>query len=265
MVNTSAESGLPSWRETTILCPVSATTFPTPRGDLRGHLAIPSSAGPWPGVVVIHEAFGFTEDIRRIADRLAEHGYLALAPDFFSGCGSTLACVRAAFRELNAQGGRTFDEIDAARGWLASRADCAGRVGVIGFCMGGGFALLAAPRFEFEAASVNYGRVPDNAERLLAGACPIVASYGGRDRNLRGHAERLERALLANGVEHDVKTYPEAGHSFLNQNRGALALVFSRVFGAGYHGPSAEDAWRRIFAFFDAHLGAGTATRRPLG
>ena len=168
--------------------------------------------------------------------------------------------MHAAFRELNARAGRTFDEIDAARGRLASRADCTGRVGVIGFCMGGGFALLAAPRFGFGAASVNYGRVPDDAKRLLVGACPIVASYGGRDRGLRGHAERLERALHANGVEHDVKTYPDAGHSFLNQNRGALALVFSRVFGAGYDGPSAEDAWRRIFAFFDAYLGAGPTT-----
>lgn len=238
-------------------------TFPTSRGDLPGHLALPSGAGPWPGVVVIHEAFGFTEDIRRIADRLAEHGYLALAPNFFSRCGSTLACVRAAFREMMAGTGQTFDDIDAARGWLAGRADCTGRVGVIGFCMGGGFALLAAPRLRFGAASVNYGRVPDDAERMLAGACPIVASYGGRDRGLRGHAERLDRALRANGIERDVKTYPDAGHSFLNRNRGALAFVFSKVFGAGYHSPSAEDAWRRILAFFDAHLRADVATQRP--
>ncbi|HKF76976.1 MAG TPA: dienelactone hydrolase family protein [Candidatus Dormibacteraeota bacterium] len=236
------------------------TTFATPRGELRGHLALPTAAEPWPGTVVIHEAYGFTEDIRRIADRLAEHGYLALAPDFFARCGSTLACVRAAFRELNSGAGPTFEDIDAARGWLAGRADCTGQVGVIGFCVGGGFTLLAAPRFAFGAASVNYGRVPNDAERVLAGACPIVASYGGRDRGLGGHAERLDRALSANGVEHDVQTYPDAGHGFLNRNQGALAFVFGRVFGVGYHGPSAEHAWRRILALFDVHLRAASAS-----
>jgi carboxymethylenebutenolidase len=235
--------------------------FPGPRGALRGHLATPSAGGPWPGVVVIHEAFGLTDDIKRIADRFAEHGYLALAPGFFPEGQSRLACVRAAFRELNAGAGPTFDALDAARAWLAGRDDCTGSVGVAGFCMGGGFALLAAPRSGFGAASVNYGRVPEDAERVLAGACPIVGSYGGKDRGLRGHGERLERALTKLGVDHDVKTYPDAGHSFLNHNSGGVAFVLSKVFGAGYHGPSAEDAWRRILAFFDAHLRTGAATR----
>jgi carboxymethylenebutenolidase len=209
-------------------------------------------------VVVIHEAFGLSDDIKRIADRFAEHGYLALAPDFFAGGGSRLACVRAAFRELKEAAGPTFDSLDAARAWLAGRDGCSGAVGVIGFCMGGGFALLAAPRSGFGAASVNYGRVPDDAERMLTGACPIVASYGGKDRGLRGHPERLERALTAAGVEHDLKTYPDAGHSFMNHNAGAIVTLLGVVFGVGYHGPSADDAWRRILAFFDTHLvGAG--------
>jgi carboxymethylenebutenolidase len=226
----------------------------TPRGELPGHLATPSGAGAWPGVVVIHEAFGLTDDIRGIADRFAERGYLALAPDFFSWNSSKLACVRAAFREVNAGAGRMFDDLEAARGWLAERPECSGRVGVIGFCVGGGFALLAAPRPGFHAASVNYGRVPDDADRVLEGACPIVASYGERDRGLRGHAERLGRALTTLGVQHDLKTYPEAGHSFLNRNRGFTAFVLGRIFNVGYHGPSAEDAWQRILTFFDTHI-----------
>ncbi|HZD37216.1 MAG TPA: dienelactone hydrolase family protein [Actinomycetes bacterium] len=225
------------------------------QGPLPGYLATPTAGGPWPGVVVIHEAFGLNDDIRRIADRFAAHGYLALAPDFFAW-GSRPACVRAAFRELVAGSGRMFDELDDARTYLAGLADCSGQVGVIGFCLGGGFALLAAPR-GFGASSVNYGRVPDDAERLLAGACPIIASYGGRDRQLRAHPGKLDRALTALGVEHDVKVYPEAGHSFLNHHSGALAMVLERVFGVGHHGPSAEDAWQRILAFFDAHLRAG--------
>jgi carboxymethylenebutenolidase len=237
---------------------MAEVSIATPRGELPGHLATPEGEGPWPGVVVIHEAFGLTDDIRGIADRFAERGYLALAPDLFAW-GGRMACVRAAFRDLMAGSGRTFDDLDATRAFLAAREDCAGRVGVIGFCLGGGFALLAAPRPGFDAASVNYGRVPDDAERLLAGACPIVASYGGRDRQLREHPARLAQALTGAGVEHEVKVYPEAGHSFLNRNSGTLAMVLGRVLGAGYHGPSAEDAWRRIVAFFDRHLRAGAA------
>jgi carboxymethylenebutenolidase len=202
--------------------------------------------------------------MRRIADRFAERGYLALAPDFF-GWGRRLTCLRAAFRELNAGEGRMFDELEAARGFIAGRDGCNGRVGVIGFCLGGGFALMAAPRGGFAAASVNYGRVPDDAERVLAGSCPVVASYGGRDRPLRRHVERLERALEAGGVEHDVKVYPEAGHGFLNHNTGAMAFVLGKVFGVGYHGPSAEDAWKRIFAFFDAHLRGGAEVQPETG
>lgn len=225
------------------------------RGPLPGHLAAPAGDGPWPGLVVIHEAFGLNDDVRRIADRFAEHGYLALAPDFFSW-GGRFACVRAAFGELQAGSGRMFDDLADARTYLAGRQDCSGQVGVVGFCLGGGFALLAAPR-GFAASSANYGRVPDDAERLLAGSCPVIASYGGRDRSLREHPERLDRALTTLDVEHDVKVYPEAGHSFLNRNRGVIAFLLARVAGVGYHGPSAEDAWRRILAFFDTHLRAG--------
>ena len=88
---------------------------------------------------------------------------------------------------------------------------------------------------------------------FLAGACPIVGSYGAKDRTQRGAAQRLERALTANGIEHDVKEYPDAGHSFLNDHRDLLFRMMS-VAGIGYHEPSAQDARRRIVSFFDTHL-----------
>jgi carboxymethylenebutenolidase len=233
---------------------VAEIGIPALSGELRAYLAVPGESAPglWPGVVVLHEAFGVNDDIRAHADRLAGHGYLALAPDLFSWA-SKPRCLVSTFRDLLRGRGRAHDDIDAARRWLADQANCTGRVGVVGFCMGGGFALLAAPRGGFDAAAVNYGLVPREAERALAGACPVVASYGGRDRFLRGHATRLERILEVNGADHDVVEYPEASHSFLNRHTGWVAAT-DRVTGLGYRHQEAEDAWRRILAFFHRHL-----------
>src|ERR687889_965327 len=154
-----------------------ATTLP---GDVKAHLAVPPvGAGPWPGVVVLHESFGLNDDIREQADRLAAAGYLAVAPDLFSA-GGAVRCLKRTFGDLFRQDGPAFGDLEAARSWLAGREDCTGRVGVVGFCMGGGFALLAATR-GFDVAAPNYGMLPRDAERALAGACPIVASYGGKE------------------------------------------------------------------------------------
>ena len=124
--------------------------------------------------------------------------------------------------------------------------------------MGGGFALLLAASGEYDASSVNYGSVPRDAMTLLAGACPVVGSYGAKDSTLRHAPAGLERALTANGVPHDVKVYPDAGHAFLNDHDRAevprWALVAGRLSPSGYHEPSAADARRRILAFFEAHL-----------
>ncbi len=222
-------------------------------GSMPGYLAVPpASQGPWPGVVVIHEIFGLNGDIRGHADRLAALGYLALAPDLFEGR-PWMRCVRGAFRQLHAGTGPAFDAIDSSRGWLAERPDCTGKTGVIGFCMGGGFALLCAPRGEFSAAAVNYGEVPDDAERVLAGSCPVVASYGARDPMGAGPPKRLDEALAALDVPHDVHVYPGAGHSFMSSKPAPLAPLL-RLARMDYQAGAAEDAWQRIFAFFGQYL-----------
>lgn len=226
-------------------------TVTLPR-SLRGYLSTPVGEGPWPGLVVLHEAFGLTDDIRRITERFAGEGYLAIAPDLFSW-GPTPRCLVSTFRDLLRREGEAHRRVDGTGEWLAAHPACTGRVGVVGFCMGGGFALLAAPRRVFAASAVNYGLVPKDAGSLLAGACPIVASYGGRDRSLRGHAERLDGALAANGVDRDVKEYPAVSHSFMNHHSG-WTTVFDRVGGFRYGEAEAEDAWARILAFFRQHL-----------
>lgn len=222
---------------------------------LTAYLAVPPVGdGPWPGVVVVHELFGLTDDIRQQADRLAAAGYLAIAPDLYTA-GGALRCLKGTFAALTKGSGPVVDDLQAVRRWLSGREDCTGRVGVIGFCMGGGFALLLAAQ-GFDAAAPNYGPLPRDADRVLAGACPIVASYGAQDRGLRGTAGELERVLTGLGVEHDVVEYPDAGHSFLNRHSTGPFAVLERVAGLSYHQPSAEDAWSRVLRFFDRHLRA---------
>ena len=223
--------------------------------ELQAYLAVPPTGeGPWPAVVVIHEAFGLTNDTRQQADRLAAAGYLAVAPDLFSA-GGALRCLRSTFGALSRGQGPAFGDLEATRRWLTDRPDTTGRVGVLGFCMGGGFALLAATR-GFDAVAPNYGQIPANAEEVLRGACPVVASYGRRDVALRGAADRLDGILTGLGVTHDVKEYPDAGHSFLNRHNAGPFSVLEKVAGFNYHQPSAEDAWARILRFFEEHLRA---------
>jgi carboxymethylenebutenolidase len=229
-------------------------TVPTAdAGDLDAYLALPAVGhGPWPGVIVIHDAVGLTDVTRLHADRLATAGYVGLAPDLYTR-GGMLRCVKATFASLTSGEGRAYEDLDAARRWLEERDDCTGGSGVIGFCMGGGFALMTAGR-GFTAAAPNYAPLPKDMAAALDGACPIVASYGAKDRGLKGTAAKLEAALVDRDIPHDVKEYPDVGHSFLDRfNVGPFAPLV-RVAGFGYHQPSAEDAWRRILAFFSEHL-----------
>lgn len=223
--------------------------------EIEGYLAQPQTEiagpGPWPGVVVVHDVFGLTRDTRLITERFATAGFVALAPDLYSR-GGLVRCVRSVFRAMLAGQGRAHDDLEATRRTLAERDDCSGRVGVVGFCLGGGFALVAASG-EFDASAPYYGDLPADMS-VLDDACPVVASFGGKDPTLKGAAAKLESELTARGIPHDVKEYPQARHSFANQFPLGPLNLLARISGFGYDHEASEDSWRRVLAFFSNHL-----------
>jgi len=232
----------------------------TAYGDLPAAFGTPDGKGPFPGMVVIHDALGMTPDLQRQVAWLVGEGFIAIAPDLYSW-GGKVRCVVSVIRDAIRRKGRAFDEIEACRAYLAGHPDCNGKVGVIGFCMGGGFAMmLITPNHGFQASSVNYGSLPSDLEDFAATACPVVGSFGAKDKSLKGAADRLETILTKAGVPHDVKEYAEAGHAFLNDHSGeklpALVKAMSWMTGgADYHEPSALHARQRIAKFLREHLG----------
>lgn len=223
--------------------------------ELRGVLAVPEGLGPWPAVVMVHEVFGIDDAMRAQIIRLASAGYVVLMPDLFSR-GGARKCLTATFKALSSGQGQAFDDVELAKQLLLARPDTTSKVGVIGFCMGGGFALLLASR-GYDASSVNYGMLPKDLDAVLAGACPIIASFGAKDGQLKGAAQKLDTALAKANVAHDVKEYAEAGHAFMNPHQagGPIFGTLLRVTGAKPNPEAAADAWQRIEKFFAEHLG----------
>lgn len=224
----------------------------TPDGPIDALLGVPDGDGPWPGVVVVHDAIGYGPDNEAISARIAAAGYLAVTPNLYSR-GGRARCITRVFRELLSKRGRALDDVLAARDHLKSMPQCTGAVGIAGFCMGGQFALVLSP-MGFGASAPFYGTpLPRNLSETLDGACPIVASFGRRDPLGIGAPARLREVVAAKNIPADIKVYPDAGHSFANKLPGQPLM---RITGFGYNEAATEDAWRRVFAFFAEHLRA---------
>ncbi|AEV75547.1 dienelactone hydrolase-like enzyme [Mycolicibacterium rhodesiae NBB3] len=224
----------------------------TPEGRIDALLSVPDGQGPWPGVVVVHDAFGYGPDNEATSARIAAAGFVAITPNMYSR-GGRARCITRVLRELLSQRGRALDDILAARDHVLSMPQCNGSVGLIGFCMGGQFALVLAPK-GFGASAPFYGTpLPRHLADTLDGACPIVASFGRRDPLGVGAPARLRKVVEEKGITADIKVYPDVGHSFANKLPGQPLM---RITGFGYDDAATDDAYARVFAFFNEHLAA---------
>jgi carboxymethylenebutenolidase len=229
---------------------VTTVNIDAPDGPIDALLSIPAGDGPWPGVVVVHDAIGYGPDNASTSARISAAGFIAITPNMYSR-GGRARCITRVFRELLTKRGRALDDILAARDHVQSMPECSGPVGVVGFCMGGHFALVMAPK-GFDASAPFYGTpLPRNLSETLEGACPIVASFGRRDPLGVGAPARLRKVVEDKGIDADIKVYPDTGHSFANKLPGQPLL---RITGFGYSEPATEDAYRRVFTFFNEHL-----------
>lgn len=230
--------------------------FPCDDGHaMKGVLTLPTAndGSPRPALLLIFEVFGLVPEMKRVARELADEGYVVLIPDLFDR-GPKPLCIARAVRAISQQKGLPLDDVEAARRWLVARPEVDGsRIGVIGFCLGGGFALVLAMTGRYQAAAPFYGEAPATMPR----SCPVVASYGARDPTFAKFAPRLRANLERLDVPHDVKVYPDAGHSFYTHAPAGILGYLGGIgpLQAAYHEPSARDARDRVVAFFREHLG----------
>ncbi|ASK36496.1 dienelactone hydrolase family protein [Alloalcanivorax mobilis] len=209
-------------------------------------------------VIAIHDIFGYGDDIQRIARRLADNGYAVLAPDLYDQPGARALCVVKTLKAHESGRGEAFVQLETCRQWLLEQTQApVSKIALMGFCMGGRFALLYAARAPVQVVAPFYGGVPKRAS-ALTGLCPAVGGWGKKDLVYGDHGERLAHHLDTLNVPHDIKTYPHAGHSFMNDHQ----TFYFRKLGwysplRARHDPDAEqDSWRRVLTFFEKTLSA---------
>jgi carboxymethylenebutenolidase len=212
---------------------------------LMGYLARPQGDEAKPAIVVIQEWWGLNDHIKDVANRFAGEGFVALAPDLYHGVVATEPDeARKLVMELDMA--QAVKEIQRGIDFLQEQSYVVGpKVGVVGFCMGGGLALQTAlAEADLGAAVAFYGRplAPDQAGQVKA---PVLGLYGAEDQGIPvADVEAMDTALKEAGVESEVQVYEGAGHAFFNDTAPS------------YNADAAKDAWPRTLDWFRKHLSA---------
>jgi carboxymethylenebutenolidase len=238
--DTAATSASPSAKGSVVEIPSSVA-------GASGYLTLPEGEGKHGAVIVIQEWWGLDDWIRANTDRLAGEGYVALAPDLYRG---NVTADPAEAHELSrgVPEDRVMADLKGAFAYLASRPDVdASRIGVVGWCFGGGYALrLAVAEPRLAAAVVNYGHLITDPASIAAIRAPVQGNFGATDRGIPvADVRTFESALKAAGKEADIRVFDGAGHAFMNPaNR------------SGFQDAAAQEAWRRISGFLGEKLKA---------
>lgn len=229
--------------------------IPIPGGHtMRARWLRPATANPnKAAVIAIHDIFGYTDDIERIAQRLADNGYPVLVPDLYDLPGSKALCVVKTLKAHETGKGPAFEQLEACRHWLLDQdEEPVEQIGVMGFCMGGRFAVLYASQAPVQVVAPFYGGIPKKA-KSIEGICPAVGGWGRDDVLYGDHGERLASHLDKLGVPHDVKTYDNVGHSYMNNHQG---FIFKKLgplppLRSRFDANASEDSWQRVLVFFE--------------
>lgn len=234
--------------------------IPVGGATMGGYLARPTDSAARPGVIVYMEIFGVNRHIRDVADRVAREGYVALAPDFFHRTHpgielgydeAGMATGMKGLMALDADG--MIEDAKAAVAFLRKQPSVTGKIGAMGFCIGGHMTYLTACETDVAAAASFYGggiaapKGPGGKASTL-GRTPkikgkILCLMGGKDAMIpKSQVDAMRDALKSAGARHEVVVYDDADHGFFCNERGS------------FHKPSADDAWQRVKALFASEL-----------
>jgi carboxymethylenebutenolidase len=225
---------------------IARLSFPGASGPINAYRARPRGAGRLPAVVVIHENRGLNPHIEDVARRLALEGFLAVAPDALTPAGGTPPDQDKA-RDMIGKLDRaqTIANYSAAVTWLKAGADGNGKVGVVGFCWGGGMVNQVAVNLPgLDAGVAYYGAVP-RASDVPKIKAPLLLHYAGLDKRINAGKAGYEAALKSAGKDYAMHLYEGANHAFNNDTNAAR-----------YNRAAAELAWGRTVAFLRRHLSA---------
>jgi carboxymethylenebutenolidase len=222
-------------------------TYATVGGKpVRGFLARPKAAkGPLPGLIVIHEWWGLNNNIRNMAKRLAGEGYTALAVDLYGGqVADTPDKAQQLMGVVLKDLGSGEENVRQAYQYLETQQK-APKVGVIGWCFGGGWSLQTALLLpdKIDAVVMYYGRIVTDKEKLAPVKAPILGLFGGKDQSIPVASVRdFEKTLKELGKDAQIHIYDDANHAFANAS------------GGNYNATAAQDAWQKTTAFLAKHL-----------